>query len=397
MFAMTYTMSKSRNTILYLAIFIGMFDLTVFKTANSIGQMLTFSILFLFFYKDSIPIFYKTIVIWFVFIIYSNVMVLYHGESVYHYVFVMIKTLLIFANSMMITRLLFKYNLTSVYKFIFFVFFIQAASLALYSVDAWQDFRSFFLSARASHLEENFGNSFWYRDATLSNQGYSGYALGIIPLVMIGIHKILDSKIISFEYWLAVISCALGIAVAMVNGRSVFLIIPLYALYLVLKPKKIVTLYRGAPLILLIISVITFVMLFFDIPSHFVLAMFEQKDNAGGFDSVNDLLTNHIKLKFDVTFLGLGQYMTAHGAYVKSDIGYYRQVGVGGLCLIVIYIMSSYLSIRHFADRIFAFFCLLMVLLVNFKQEAFNNTMLIYGVFILIAFEAQTQKRLLKI
>lgn len=397
MFAMTYTMSKSKNIILYISIYIGMFDLTVFNTANSIGQLLTFSILFLFFYKDSVPIFYKAIVIWFVFIIYSNVMALYHGESVYHYVFVMIKTFFIFANVMIIANLLLKYNVSSLYIFISFVFLIQAASLALYSVDAWQDFRNFFLSARASHLEENFGNSFWYRDATLSNQGYSGYALGIIPLVMIGIHKILDSKVMSFEYWLAVISCALGVAVAMVNGRSVFLIIPLYVLYLVLKPKKIVTLYRGAPLILLIISVITFVMLFFEIPSHFVLAMFEQKDNAGGFDSVNDLLTNHIKLKFDVTFLGLGQYMTAHGAYVKSDIGYYRQVGVGGLCLIVIYMLSSYLSIRYFADRIFSFFCLLMLLLVNFKQEAFNNTMLIYGVFILIAFEAQTQKRLLKI
>ncbi|HDX8339591.1 TPA: hypothetical protein RQN03_000319 [Aeromonas dhakensis] len=397
MFAMTYTMSKSKNIILYISIYIGMFDLTVFNTANSIGQLLTFSILFLFFYKDSVPIFYKAIVIWFVFIIYSNVMALYHGESVYHYVFVMIKTFFIFANAMIIANLLLKYNVSSLYIFISFVFLIQAASLALYSVDAWQDFRNFFLSARASHLEENFGNSFWYRDATLSNQGYSGYALGIIPLVMIGIHKILDSKVMSFEYWLAVISCALGVAVAMVNGRSVFLIIPLYVLYLVLKPKKIVTLYRGAPLILLIISVITFVMLFFEIPSHFVLAMFEQKDNAGGFDSVNDLLTNHIKLKFDVTFLGLGQYMTANGAYVKSDIGYYRQVGVGGLCLIVIYMLSSYLSIRYFADRIFSFFCLLMLLLVNFKQEAFNNTMLIYGVFILIAFEAQTQKRLLKI
>lgn len=397
MFAMTYTMSKSKSIILYISIYIGMFDLTVFKTANSIGQLLTFSILFLFFYKDSVPIFYKAIVIWFVFIIYSNVMALYHGESVYHYVFVMIKTFLIFANAMIIANLLLKYNVSSLYIFISVVFLIQAVSLALYNIDIWQGFRGFFLSSRASHIEENFGDSFWYRDATLSNQGFSGYALGILPLVMIGIHKILDSKLMSFEYWAAVISCALGIAVAMVNGRSVFLIIPMYMLYLVLKPKKIMTLYKGVPLLLLIASVITFIMLFFDIPSYFVLAMFEQKDNAGGFDSVNDLLTNHIRIKFDVTFFGLGQYMTSHGAYVKSDIGYYRQLGVGGLCLIVIYMLSSYLSIRHFADRIFAVFCILMVLLVNFKQEAFNNTMLIYGVFILIAFEAQTQKRLLKI
>lgn len=91
---------------------------------------------------------------------------------------------------------------------------------------------------------------------------------------------------------------------------------------------------------------------------------------------------NHTILHFDITLFGLGKYLLSDGsAFVRSDIGYYRQMGVGGISLVLFYIFSIWLAVRYVIYRDLSLFILFIILLANFKQEAFNNAMLMYGAF----------------
>ncbi|EOI7707212.1 hypothetical protein AB7Y49_12575 [Providencia vermicola] len=369
----------------YCAVYIGMFDLTIFNTSNSIGQIITFLMLLFLEWPIVKKKLIKPLLVLFSFLIVAILLLLYHDEGVYHYTFILLKTSIIFFNIIIISfSIISKNSKEDIANFIIIVFFIQALSLALYSNEYYQLFRNFFLSARSSHLADTFGDYFWYRDATLSNQGYSGYALGALPLVLISIIKITDSKLFSFNYIISVIACGLGIAIAMINGRSIFLFIPLYILYLILSPKEIKKIYKILPVFLFVIILIIIILSSFDISKHFVLAFFEEKNSSYGIESVNDLMTNHTTLHFDVTLFGLGQYMNSNGkAYVLSDIGFYRQLAVGGIFLVIFYISICYMSLRLFLSKLYTLFPLFIILLSNFKQEAFNNSMLIYGIFLL--------------
>ncbi|HCD1256110.1 TPA: hypothetical protein JD854_RS13775 [Citrobacter amalonaticus] len=371
-----------------MAVYFGMFDLTILNTPNSLGQLITLVILLATNLPQINKFIYKPFMVFIAYFVMGLILSLYHGESSYHYVFVIIKTGLIILNSLIIAHLLINYvNAKEIVNFIFVVFLIQTLSLLLYSVDLYQAFRGFFLSARSDHLFDNFGTSYWYRDATLSNQGYSGYALGALPLVIIAVHSIMMTRVISFKYIVAVISCGLGVAIAMVNGRSVFLFIPLYMLYLSLRPRELLLSYKIFPVLLLISMLVIIALTYFNISSSFVLAFFEQKGSSYGIDSVDDLMKNHTILHFEVTMFGIGKYLLSDGsAFVRSDIGFYRQLGVGGIILVLFYIFSIYYSIRLVTYGRMAFFLLVILLLSNFKQEAYNNSMLMYGVFILAAY-----------
>nr|ELR5042179.1 hypothetical protein [Providencia stuartii] len=205
----------------YCAVYIGMFDLTIFSTSNSIGQIITFLMLLFLEWPIVKKKLIKPLLVLFSFLIVAMLLLLYHDEGVYHYTFILLKTSIIFFNIIIISfSIISKNSKEDIANFIIIVFFIQALSLVLYSNEYYQLFRNFFLSARSPHLADNFGDYFWYRDATLSNQGYSGYALGALPLVLISIIKITDSKLFSFNYIISVIACGLGIAIAMINGRS---------------------------------------------------------------------------------------------------------------------------------------------------------------------------------
>ena len=197
----------------------------------------------------------------------------------------------------------------------------------------------------------------------------------------------MKSKFFSIRYFVAVVCCGLGVSIAMLNGRSVFLFIPLYMIYLMLRPKEICLTYKIIPVILIIVSAIIIALTNFDISSNFVLAFFEQKGKSYGIDSVDDLMYNHTILHFDITLFGLGKYLLSDGsAFVRSDIGYYRQMGVGGISLVLFYIFSIWLAVRYVIYRDLSLFILFIILLANFKQEAFNNAMLMYGAFLLAAY-----------
>lgn len=372
----------------YLAIFIGMFDLTIFSTGNSLGQALTTVLLLFSILSDINKVFLKPFFFVISYIVLALLVSLFHGETSYHYSFIIVKTGLILFNAMVISQILILYaDKKQISNFVNFIFLIQTISLLLYSNELFQMMRGFFLSARSEHLYENFGDSYWYRDATISNQGYSGYALGALPLVIIAVHNIMKSKFFSIRYFVAVVCCGLGVSIAMLNGRSVFLFIPLYMIYLMLRPKEICLIYKIIPVILIIVSAIIIALTNFDISSNFVLAFFEQKGKSYGIDSVDDLMYNHTILHFDITLFGLGKYLLSDGsAFVRSDIGYYRQMGVGGISLVLFYIFSIWLAVRYVIYRDLSLFILFIILLVNFKQEAFNNAMLMYGAFLLAAY-----------
>lgn len=372
----------------YLAIFIGMFDLTIFSTGNSLGQALTTVLLLFSILSDINKVFLKPFFFVISYIVLALLVSLFHGETSYHYSFIIVKTGLILFNAMVISQILILYaDKKQISNFVNFIFLIQTISLLLYSNELFQMMRGFFLSARSEHLYENFGDSYWYRDATISNQGYSGYALGALPLVIIAVHNIMKLKFFSIRYFVAVVCCGLGVSIAMLNGRSVFLFIPLYMIYLMLRPKEICLIYKIIPVILIIVSAIIIALTNFDISSNFVLAFFEQKGKSYGIDSVDDLMYNHTILHFDITLFGLGKYLLSDGsAFVRSDIGYYRQMGVGGIFLVLFYIFSIWLAVRYVIYRDLSLFILFIILLVNFKQEAFNNAMLMYGAFLLAAY-----------
>ena len=371
----------------YLAIFIGMFDLTIFSTGNSLGQALTTVLLLFSILSDINKVFLKPFFFVISYIVLALLVSLFHGETSYHYSFIIVKTGLILFNAMVISQILILYaDKKQISNFVNFIFLIQTISLLLYSNELFQMMRGFFLSARSEHLYENFVSS-WYRDATISNQGYSGYALGALPLGIIAVHNIMKSKFFSIRYFVAVVCCGLGVSIAMLNGRSVFLFIPLYMIYLMLRPKEICLIYKIIPVILIIVSAIIIALTNFDISSNFVLAFFEQKGKSYGIDSVDDLMYTHTILHFDITLFGLGKYLLSDGsAFVRSDIGYYRQMGVGGIFLVLFYIFSIWLAVRYVIYRDLSLFILFIILLVNFKQEAFNNAMLMYGAFLLAAY-----------
>ncbi|EFH9743555.1 hypothetical protein F7N56_25260, partial [Escherichia coli] len=68
----------------YLAIFIGMFDLTIFSTGNSLGQALTTVLLLFSILSDINKVFLKPFFFVISYIVLALLVSLFHGETSYH-------------------------------------------------------------------------------------------------------------------------------------------------------------------------------------------------------------------------------------------------------------------------------------------------------------------------
>jgi hypothetical protein len=373
--------SRINKIAFQLFIFLAIFDLTLIYSRNSVGQMIAlfgFVIVEPSIFRFRLRFILTNLICG---LLFYFALCAYHGNFFGSYLFVHLKIILISINTVLILNWLLKQKMSSQWctRFIVLVFSVQLFFAVFSSLAPVRTIRNIFIAERSSHIGQNFGDSFRFRDAFLSNLGFSGYAIGCIPFVVLFIllyfnkTKTVGRKVVN-------IGLVLSFLNGIIAGRSVIVSIPIAILVLVVwRPKDFFQILKIIPILILFIGLCFAAVQILDIPKSWILFFVEDNDTVTGLDSLDDLLFSHTYIAGDFKLLGYGEYMTDDGSFMESDIGYYRQYGVGGIPLIALYLFIIYNSFRSVLPTRISQVCLVIVCMCNFKQEVFNNALLIGG------------------
>ncbi len=381
--------------LIFILLPIYLFELTLFYYKFSIGQLLTFLILFLTFRVEFLYALVKLRYVVLTNLFFVMFFVLYNNIEFNYYLIIHIKSVIILLNGTVLYYVFRRLNVdyTTIVKFLTIFFVTNLFFLVFSRVEGLIYFRSLLISERDAHLEANFGNTFSFRDSYISGLGYSGFALGAVPLLVLILNYLYLGLVTTKERVKLLFLFTLIFVLSIFAGRSVLLFLPIFFLQRYVYPKIIVNfLFYGAFLSLILFFFLKFVLFQLDIPESFVFFFMQESDSRTGLDSLDDLLFSHTNLQFGINLFGHGKYLLSDSSFAESDIGFLRQLGYGGISLLALNLFNVYKAFSLFAKGRELFYVILIVTILNFKQEVLNNSMVIGGLFVYLYFEEYRKK-----